>query len=274
MSTKKITSTKIKNMRDRENKKCKKGQESTIGKIIYGFLLFMPLIAIGVTCGYAMFNKNAYKSYGDSYVQQYNEITSEENIIVNQQYLITYKEVQGGYYTPTQFYYSDIDIDWYDYRGTDTNHIYVAFGIRGYQFPNTIWVYYYDNNNTLQHDIVQEWGDEIKTIYFTLDSFVIGGTGTKPYDLFMLNYKTISISDVFYYSVDKVTGSPLFNWAQNSVIYTTTNTTCNALSITTPFIPLLMSYWLIISIIYFLYDIALMLVWLIHKKIHELQESL
>ena len=60
----------------------------------------------------------------------------------------------------------------------------------------------------------------------------------------------------------------------NSVVYNTLETTCNQLSITTTFIPMLLAYWLIISVIYFLYDIALLLIWSAHDKIHELRDSL
>ena len=46
-------------MRSKDDKCKHKGQETTIGKIIYGFLLFLPLVAIGVTTLVSTFNMNA-----------------------------------------------------------------------------------------------------------------------------------------------------------------------------------------------------------------------
>ena len=77
-------------MKSKDKTKQKK-HESTIGKIIYGFLLFMPLLAIATTCLYAIFNKNAYQSYGDEYVQESIQIDANNvnSLYVNGQH-ITY----------------------------------------------------------------------------------------------------------------------------------------------------------------------------------------
>lgn len=258
-------------MRNKENKH-RKGQESTIGKIIYGFLLFMPLIAIGVTCGYAMFNKNAYQSYSDSnLIESKAEITNYEELQDDVIYNFDFDDSQQSGYTG-RFGFKDISVDLYNIFPNMVVRDYVAFLFYGND-QNIIW--YYLENDTLTSYYYGTAKGNLEKFSITLDIQYTQSTLTiHKWNIYTYVFKQSKIDNVFYYAVDKVTESPLFSWAQNSVIYTTTNTTCNALSITTPFIPLLLSYWLIISVIYFLYDIALMFVWLIHRKIHELQESL
>ena len=68
-----------------KDKKVKHGKENTIGKIIYGFLLFMPLLAIGITCAYVIFNKNAYQSYDKSNVINETSV-SNSNMLLNNYY--------------------------------------------------------------------------------------------------------------------------------------------------------------------------------------------
>lgn len=279
-------------MRKKDENKRKKGQETTIGKIIYGFLLFMPLLAIAVTCGYAIFNKNAYQSYGDKYIKSTQVVNDSSFLQPNNDYSFsaqtffdnTEEFKDGGKY---KFNTSSIE-DWNIFISGSGSIPLTP------QENETIngFVFYYANNkrlslyndDTLVKTIVDN-GTSIrlvnlnKTIYFNLKEVADWNIGSyqntyTTNSTYLITYTIESLSDSFYYAIDKVTENPLFNWAQNSVIYTTTNATCNALSITTPFIPLLLAYWLIISVIYFLYDIALMLVWTIHKKIHELQESI
>jgi len=251
-------------MRSKEEKRKHKGQESIIGKIIYSFLLFLPLLAIGVTCGYAMFNKNAYQSYASTNESNYTNTTINNLNIGQTYYLITPSTEQ--YERQQEFTEISVQEVLFDNVNKDVNklRIYVpsnstilyiqAIGTDGFTFtsdvPHILSFNYYGINNNY-------YISQINTILYEKQTIT-----------------TSYLSDVFYYSVNQVKNNTLFNWAENSIIYTTTNATCNALSITTPFIPLLLSYWLIISVIYFLYDIALMLVWIIHRKIHQLQDSL
>ena len=79
-----------------KNKDLKKGKESTIGKIIYGFLLFMPLLAILSTCLYAIFNKNAYQSYDKQEGVKFQKLTSNTGLIVNETYTINQINDKGN----------------------------------------------------------------------------------------------------------------------------------------------------------------------------------
>jgi len=265
-------------MRNREEKKKCKGQESTIGKIIYSFLLFLPLFAIGVTCGYAMLNKNAYQSKADTTYEIQEKITTNDftELVNNTTAFLTL--VPSDNYNTLNVASYKVEFKNFTINNTTYNEGIFTLGsyVGGY---NGYFLTIYDTNfnyrqrypinnyqGTYQFYLVRAFSDN--AYYYPNNMY------DNYFEYFIITSSSYTLDNIFYYSIDKVQKSPLFNWAENSIIYTTTATTCNALSITTPFIPLLMSYWLIISVIYFLYDIALMLVWIIHRKIHELQESI
>ena len=50
----------------------------SITHLIYGLLMMMPFVAIGVKCAYAVVNKNAYQSYSNFNADNthYSELTT------------------------------------------------------------------------------------------------------------------------------------------------------------------------------------------------------
>jgi len=256
--------------------KDKKIHENIIGKIIYAFLLFMPLLAIGVTCAYAIFNKNAYQSTAMVQDTKYELIGNQENfevrnyyqfytnsnlILNNRNQTIKFKNFASiSGYTQAEILNIEKTNQFEFYQ--NQNGKFIHFSLNGqsenyyFQFANTegvlsrnlIFNFQFDGNNNL----LNNYQDNIYLLQFGQSNL---------------------LDNVFYYSIDKVQESPLFNWAKDSAIYTGMTTTCNALNITTPFIPLLTTYWLIISIIYILYDIILVILHIFHKKIHQLEDS-
>lgn len=284
-------------MRKKDEKHTKKGQETTIGKIIYGFLLFMPLLAIGTTCLISTFNMSAKEETEIHYKYETNEVNSQDDLKNDRAYYVNFNNVTADEFIDVNG--STLDLYFYNIENFDFSNYILSIDewLSGDLYSGNLLLHLYITDDFFASlSLISEdiYYNDYYSIVFDggLDSYnftIIGNailsySGNKP----VLNYfneatyipiesvetHNVSAEDIFYRSVDKVTESQLFNWAENSIIYTTTNTTCNALSITAPFIPLLLSYWLIISVIYFLYDIALMLVWMIHRKVHELQESL
>ena len=84
----------------KDKNKCKNKGESTIGKIIYGFLLFMPLLAILSTILYTTFNKNAYQSFANNNESQY-QVIQVNQLVVNEQY-----HFNNNNYTPPSSAYA------------------------------------------------------------------------------------------------------------------------------------------------------------------------
>lgn len=272
----------------KKEKSKSKSHETNIGKIIYGFLLFMPLIAIAVTCGYVMFNKNAYQSNNANYEIAEQKVNSADQLQINNNYTFNpktfYDAVGNDYVTIGRFKYTTINVNWNDILPENqqlsnadlvriNNFSYYkagnAYGLRLQENDTNIKTFQqlyapYRINQTIYFDIVENMN-------------INYGSYTRVYNtnsLYRIIMAKTSLQDIFYDSISKVESSNLFNWATNSIVYTTLTATCTALSINNTFIPLLLSYWLIISIIYILYDIALVMLIIFHRKVHELQECI
>ena len=274
------------NRQKAEKGKCK-GQESTIGKIIYSFLLFMPLLSILVTSMYVVFNKNAYQSYSGIaqpiivYKYETNEVTVINDLKQGNIYHI---EVDYSTFTTQAYFYVNDVINlelkhstrqFYYSQDFDGNIFYVSInynndvklavltedGFSLNTYNNTRF-----NNDTISFDFVYNRG---------LSSNLLPYISASTYnEIEGVENTNDTLDNVFEYSISKVEENNLYNWSKNTGTYTAISTTTNALGINNTFLPMLLTYWLIISIIYFVYDIGLMLVWVIHRKIHELQESI
>ena len=244
---------------------------------LYAFVMLLPVFAIGVTCGYAMFNKNAYQSYSGL-----NENT-ESNIIVN--------TINDFDYTKTYYIGNS--------RLTETN----TGGERstGYFLLDSVEVI--QNNTSYSNDVIEQF----ERIYFYISNntiniyanFYIGSTAyslnTNNTFLFKVNIRGITggdtsitnlnwtlshsnslyyidyftyqqIDNVFYYSVDKVTQMPLFNWAYNSFLSAPLVYIVTLFSIPANHIVVqLLSYWLAISIIWLVFDLIMYVPLLVHR---------
>ena len=247
----------------------KKKGENVIGKIIYGFLLFMPLLSIGVTCMYAVFNKNAKDSYSDDYIYKEYVMRNTSEIQAEIPYTMTYKSLQTRNDT---FYYTYIGLTAEELGITQerkdllTKAVYYANDQRWELRPN---------DNSFYVRLL--WNEETKPFEIIFDS---ANTTTTYTNILSIAYLTRTIlaqnklDNVFTYSIKKVEENELYNWAKTTGTYTVLNNVTTQIGITNTFIPMLMAYWLLISIIYFLYDIALILIWAVHDKIHELKDAI
>lgn len=251
----------------KDKDKCKKGHESTIGKIIYGFLLFLPLFAITVTCGYVIFNKNAYQNYEAKQIEKFTRVSISNNLLIeNRDYQIT---ITQSFTNGTSIvYYNEIDPNFIN--TFDSNYTYVGFRLTG----NANLVLIDSNEQTHSYWNYFTQPNAIKQWTFNYKSTNQPNNLINETQLYLIDYHKESLNHVFYTSIELVEQSNLFNWAENSIIYTGMTEFTTSLSITNTFIPLLLTYWLIISLVYFIYDIVLIIFNVLHRKIHELQDSI
>lgn len=248
--------------------KQKHGKENTIGKIIYGFLLFIPLFAIGITCAYAIFNKNAYLSNGNDYIDKTITLNSSNtNDIYVQGQLITFTFEEHSAQWNGIFGFSEISIDLNEIFNTELTYN------RFYLYATNTNIIFYDTNGGT-HQITAS-NRTFDSFTYKVDLSVSADKGIYDYGLAQVfTYKERALTDVFYYSIDKVEQSPLFNWANNTATYSVLENTCTTLGITTTFVPMLLSYWLMISLMYLLYDIALLIIHMAHNRIHDIESSI
>lgn len=235
---------------------------------IFSILMLAPLIAIGTTCAYAIVNKNAYISYSN-----FNKDNNEYEVLNNWNELIqgrTYRFSGNDTFTSLtnttvqRFNVSNIqmiassqtssmvlDIEtncngFGMWRDTSLGHNYIRFyndsayittgGFNSYSYVFTFTFEGYYNMNT-SNDL----------------SYYTGNMFTES----TLNNNTNTLDNAFYYATEKMTQSDLFNWTENTAIYTGVSAMCTQLDIETNVIPILIVYWFILTIIYVIIDIVL-----------------
>ena len=264
----------------RKDKDTKKGGETTIGKIIYGFLLFMPLLSIGARCLYVVFNKNAYKSYSNfnSETHEYVNVNNFNNLIVGNTYKFISNNTGATTITNNNSYMMVENVKIISSSRAITEEqaeTITRFGL--YLYNNNTLLRF--NNDSGIADIAFNSGYAEFT--FTYLGLINVNTTNQFENYFdrtiysnnLTNYGN-TLDNVFEYSINQTQESNIYNWAKETGTYTVLYNTTTGLGITNEFIPMLMAYWLIVSVIYFLFDIALILIWAVHKKIHELSEAI
>lgn len=252
---------------NRKNKEDKKGKENNIGKIIYCFLLFAPLFSILTTSLYVVFNKNAKDSYyGETINEQNNEYVQINDLNVNEHYYCQTKLTESF----NGHLFMNVTNMNLTYNGTDYTNITSQLRFtnnsnngRPYLQIVSLERFIYLDENTINFDFI--YNDAIEK------------TGTTTYEnwFYKVIYNKYSFLDNSWeYGIYKTEESNIYNWAKNTGTYTVLHNTTTLLGITNTFTPMLMAYWLLISVIYFIFDIALILIWAVHKKIHLLVESI
>ena len=285
---------------NKQKQEKKKKGENVIGKIIYGFLLFAPLINILVTCMYVTFNKNAYESYSGTeeiqnveieYKYQSNEVETKEDLVTGNIYQFDYDFTQASVTSTTLLF--ECKQIWFDFVETNNypnQTIVIGDGVTVFRI-NLIYsssiirfgIYY--ANNTNQYYMLQKasYISNVKFIYYPYNTETVGNNYLqyiKYTDYNEIENVTITqtqkqeLDNAFIYGTQKTEDSNLFNWAKTTGTYTVLNNVTTSIGITNTFIPMLMAYWLLISVVYFLFDIALILVWLVHDKIHDLKDAI
>lgn len=262
--------------KDKDQKK--KGQEGLIGKIIYACLLFAPIFSILVSCMYVIFNKNAYQSYsGESqttinYRYESNEVNSTADLVLGHIYRFDFNELPSSY---TDYFNCTMLVC---SRSGSLQMIFDAennYSMNVTSNGTECNCVVYNNNGSY----VTLYGIDTTYVIFQYKnyfnpSYINHVSYTDYNEIESVTISTDSLDNVFEYSIEKVEQNNLYNWSKTTGTYTVLETTCEGLGITNTFTPMLLAYWLIISIIYFLYDIALILIWAVHDKIHELKESI
>lgn len=239
--------------KNKQAKEKRKG-ENLVGKIIYCFLLFAPLLSILGTSAYTIFNKNAYQSYSQETVD-----IKANTLQIN---------------TNSTYYYN-----WFNDTTGQTNNtttlIQIAWCSKELA-PGTTQIRFTNSNGLTQYDVN---GNNLGTIANLNNcSFQVSQNITlaqQPWFKTYLLLKDVApLDNSFEYATTKVENSDLYNWAKNTGTYTVMHSTTQQLGIENTFIPMLMTYWLLISVIYFIYDIALILIWALHRRIHDLGDSI
>ena len=249
--------------------KKQKGLESTIGKIIYGFLLFAPLLAILSAVIINTFNFSSRAEI--NYKYETNDVSTINDLKIGNIYHLSLNANNRP--TSTQ----RILVDEVYNLDTSTASAYsttTSSDIPNFAFTTSSTYYYFYTLETRYYGYQISGNFECDIVYRGNVNFDKISLLSKCTNIPIESVENLDAQEVFYSALDRTEQSEIFNWSKNTGIYTVLNTTCNGLGITNTFTPFLMAYWLLVSVIYFVYDIGLMLVMVMHRHIHELQESM
>lgn len=227
--------------------------------------MLLPVLAIGVTCAYVIFNKNAYQSYGEKYETKSITITTTElsNTYYLQGQTITWYLTDSYYGSRSNKYgFSDISLDLNNLLNTD-NVIYNAFE---FYTSSSSFMIFYDTNNTEYR--LENYKSKFTTFAYTIDLTTYSRkiVSTSYGDFVVSIYQPAPLSNVFYYSIDKVEESTLFSWSFNSFLAQPFEYITDVFSIPHGnIIVFFASYWLAISIIWLCFDLVMYVPNLVHK---------
>ena len=228
--------------------------------------MLLPFFAMGVTCGYAMFNKNAYQSYyGDTINDERIIDVSVDDFVQTKTYYIQVNNVSvENSLSNSTFYCSYI-------KNLSTNTVYdmtIYDRIRFFKNANTTQVY----TQILRIDDGTSITLSVNNLFeFTYVSTSTNGAISDYLNFYEIEYIDESyLSEVFYYSVDRVKESPIFSWAYNSFLATPIVYITSLFSIPVNHLVVqLLSYWLAISVIWLVFDLIMYVPLLVHRWIDK-----
>ena len=253
---------------------------------IFSLVMMAPVVAIGVTCAYVVFNKNAYQSYsGNTSLTYYervqgsyptNEVTSESDLVINNYYYInnlwTNDISYNGYlsieFTPT----TNVTFDDESNYSNPGESIKEPLKIVGIFEENYYYISYYLYNNqtiVINGNYASINGD-VKLLNVDADgdsNFVSKfSSSSLTYDTYVENtIEQSTLDNVFYYAVDTMQNNSIFSWTKNTAIYTPINAMTTGLGVNTPAIAVLLTYWLLLTAIYVIIDIVIKgFTWMTH----------
>lgn len=221
--------------------------------LLFALLMLAPIFSVASRCLYVICNKNAYQSY--SGITYENEYLNTINVPLNDIYFTFNNE--------NSFYNSERK------ELTFTNLEYINGNLNNNQI-NTI------NDNLT----IQIWFDtSLQSNYITWDGlntnlgatniqFTLKGNLVATNNLintqnlnnilvYRQNNINSSLDNVFTYSVNEMENDQLFNWTKNTAIYTGINTMTTGIGITQEAIPILLTYWFLLTVIYVIVDIII-----------------
>ena len=240
--------------------------------ILFSLVMLAPIGSIAVKCLYTICNKNAYKSY---YGETINEVTynhtNYEDLVLNNTYQIN----------PINIGTQQNEMGSSSYRITFTNakllnnntDISSATSFSVYSTNSGItYINLFDNNN---EQVLSINSNNNYILQYDLVSKNLIGTSITLFNLLnnnLLTYNKYSYLDnVFEYSINNIETNNLYNWTQNTGIYTGVSAMCTGMGITVNAIPIILTYWFLITAIYIIVDIVL---WGFTAITHILQKKL
>ena len=225
--------------------------------ILFALLMLAPMFSIAVRCLYVVSNKNAKDSYSGKDTQYTQTIINNKNeLIINNVY---HFDSSVSFTNTTQENSRLIGIaDLSNIYSTNTQlHTYLpqASFINFYYSSTNKQLYLYDENESVLYS--SNITNNITQFDFRLTTFNESGLTNTSF-LSILDFQNNSpLDNAFEYSISKIADSQYYNWTQNTAIYTGVEAMTTGLGITGATIPILITYWFLLTVIYIVIDIVI-----------------
>lgn len=208
--------------------------------ILFALLMLAPMFSIATRCLYVIVNKNAK----DSYSAKDEKLSLTNSLVGDVLYKFEYYNDTTGQTNNTT---SNIPISFVS--------VEVPTGTTKVRFENTNRMTCLNDSNTSVGYISPADGITFKVDTTTQATF---GLQTQPwYKMYAVNYIAQDMDNAFEYSVSKIADSQYYNWTQNTAIYTGVEAMTTGLGISGATIPILLTYWFLLTVIYIVIDIVI-----------------
>ena len=221
-------------------------------------VMFLPLFAIGASCLYVIFNKNAYLSYyGETINEDINNEVSYTGLHFNNRYKFS-NDIGYTSISPREYIYTD-------YVVVYGNNVLTYDNITSIQLSSsetTTYIALYNDGN-----YITAFTTELRSYVFEFNYIGQQDLNLFPYQFYSIEYNDYSYLDnVFYYSCEQFKSYTLFNWAKSSFLAQPITYITNLFGMDSDnFVIYLLSYWLDISIIWLTFDLVMYVPLLVHR---------
>ena len=246
------------------NKKEKHSHKLTniLKGIIFSIVMVAPFFSVITRCLYVVCNPNAKDSYSLVQSSEYTiDNTQQDFLLSNNFYYFQTNEALN--------YYQQVTIQVSNFSFMSTGFVsghgnVITFS--NYLNQNNHWLSIKYEDNFVSYLAYANTSNVITGVYsFTFQPKV--DYDTNPY---LTNISKIifgennQLDNAFEYSISQLKESSLYNWAENTAIYQGLYDMCIGMG-TNDVIPLLLSYWALLTAIYIVFDI---IIWSFTKITH------
>lgn len=222
---------------------------------IFSLIMLAPMFAIASKCIYVAYNKNAYQSYsGTTYIEmqpiyyETNEVNSNADIIVGNIY-----EWIDNITLPQDSIRNNLFNLSYNSYDNDCNSIYKDANESIY-LTNLTNKYY---NLTINTDIRFYFvPSRVYQPYSNLYQ-AVSKCEIKIIKEYEQVTQTETLDNVFYLAVNSIKNQTLFNWTTETAIYSAINGMCSGLAVENGVLPILLTYWSLMTAIYIVFDLII-----------------
>ena len=220
--------------------------------LLFSILMLAPFCSVAVRSLYVICNKNAYQSYSEVVETTTTQLNDGESFNTGIMYTFSWNGLLSGAtnnkidvldgntnLVETYFPNETWKVDYFNPTYETMRTRLIVFDTNGTQHNAFMW----------QETSVSFWA-YVKDTSATLKS-------NSTFNVYSNTYITSKLDNVFEYSVSKLADDQLFNWTQQTAIYSGIEAMTTQLGVTGQTIPVILTYWALLTIIYVIIDIIL-----------------